>query len=80
VPLNERRLLVSAGVAVGVFGASRFGLVKLIPAIGPISAPIATIGLGVVLASWVAKEGTLGAVIEGAGYGLIAIGVAELGA
>jgi hypothetical protein len=80
MPLNERRLLVAAGTAAAVFGASRFGLVKLIPAVGPVSAPIATIGLGVILAAWVAKDGTLGAVVEGAGYGLIAIGVAELGA
>jgi hypothetical protein len=78
--LNERRVIVSLGVAGGVFAASRFGLVKLIPPVGPISAPIATIALGVIVASWLAKEGTLGAIIEGAGYGLIAIGVAELGA
>lgn len=79
-PLNERRVLIAAGVAGGVFAASRFGLVKLIPAVGPVSAPIATIALGVVVSAWLAKDGTLGAVIEGAGYGLIAIGVAELGA
>jgi hypothetical protein len=79
-PLNERRLTIAAGVAAGVFGASRFGLVKLIPAVGPVSAPIATIALGVIVSSWLAKEGTVGAVIEGVGYGLIAIGIAELGA
>jgi hypothetical protein len=79
-PLNERRVLVAAGVAGGMFVASRFGLVKLIPAVGPVSAPIATIALGVVVSTWLAKDGTLGAVVEGAGYGLIAIGVAELGA
>jgi len=78
-PLNERRVLIAAGTAGGVFVASRFGLLKLIPAVGPVSAPIATIGLGVILAAWLAKDGTLGAVVEGAGYGLIAVGVAELG-
>lgn len=78
-PLNERRVLVAAGVAAGVFAASRFGLVKLIPAIGPIPPAIATIALGVVISGWLAKDGTLGAVVEGAGYGLIAIGVAEIG-
>jgi hypothetical protein len=79
MPLNERRVIIAGGVAAGVFVSSKFGLLKLIPSIGPVPAPIATIAVGVLLSAWLAKDGTVGAVIEGVGYGLVAIGVAELG-
>jgi hypothetical protein len=76
--MNERRIVVAAAAGGVAFAGSRFGVLKQIPGLGPVPAAAVTIALGVVLAAFVDKGGTLGAVVEGAGYGLIAVGALEL--
>lgn len=76
--MDERRLITAAGAGVVAFAGAKYGILKMIPAIGPAPAALVTIAVGVVLAAWVDKAGTAGAIIEGAGYGLIAVGAFEL--
>jgi hypothetical protein len=76
--MDERRLIVAAGAGLVAFAGTKYGVLKMIPAVGPIPAAAATIVLGLVLASWVNKAGNTGAVIEGVGIGLVAIGALEL--
>lgn len=68
---------VAAGLT--VFVGSRYGLLAMIPALGNVGAPLVTIALGAAIAILPSTEGQAGDVIEGIGYGLIAVGVLELG-
>lgn len=76
--MNERKLVVAAGAGVVAFAGTRFGVLKAIPGIGPVPAAAVTILVGLALASWVERPGTAGALIEGIGIGLVAIGALEL--
>jgi len=76
--MNERRIVVAAGAGVVTFVGAKYGVLKQIPGIGPVPAAAVTIVLGVALAAFVEKPGTLGGLIEGAGYGLVAVGALEL--
>ena len=78
--VNEQRVMVAAAAGLTAFAGTRFGLIKMIPAIGPIPAAAATIAVGVLLCAWVSKAGTVGAALEGIGYGLVAVGALELAA
>ena len=78
--MDERRVIVAAGAGLVAFAGTKYGVLKMIPAIGPVPAAAATIALGLVLAAWVQKAGTTGAVIEGVGIGLVAVGALELAA
>ena len=80
IHMDERRVMVAAGAGLVAFAGTKYGLLKMIPSLGPVPASAATIILGLVLAAWVNKAGTTGAVIEGVGYGLIAVGAFELAA
>lgn len=78
--IAEGKAVTAVAVGVTVFAASRSGVLARIPAVGPISAPIATIIIGAILATLLGKAGMTGEILEGAGYGLIAAGVLELSA
>lgn len=78
--MDERRVIVAAGAGLVAFAGTKYGLLKMIPAVGPVPAAAATIVLGLVLAAWVNKSGTTGAIIEGVGIGLVAVGALELAA
>jgi hypothetical protein len=76
--MNERNVIIGVGAGLVAFGGSKYGVLKQIPGLGPVPAAAVTIALGLVLASFVERPGTLGAVIEGVGYGLVAVGALEL--
>jgi hypothetical protein len=76
--VNERRVIIAAGAGLVTFAGTKYGVLKQIPGIGPVPAAVVTIALGVALAAYVEKAGTVGALIEGVGYGLVAIGALEL--
>lgn len=77
--LHESEAVTALSAGATVFAASRFGLLAMIPAAGPLGAPLVTIAIGVAIAVLWDGEGSLGDVTEGIGYGLIAAGVLELG-
>lgn len=68
---------VAAGLT--AFIGSRYGLLGKVPALGNVGAPLVTIALGAAIAVLPSQEGTVGDVLEGIGYGLITVGVLELG-
>lgn len=72
--INERHVIIGAAVAGTVIAGTKYGAFAAIPSLGGISAPLVLIAGGIVLAAVVAKDGPVGAAIEGAGYGLIATG------
>jgi hypothetical protein len=77
--MDERKLIVAGGAGLVAFAGSRFGVLKAIPGIGPVPAAAVTILLGLFLASGsLGRSGNSGAVIEGVGIGLVAIGALEL--
>lgn len=76
--MNERNVVIAAGAGVVAFAGSKYGVLKSIPGLGPVPAAAVTIALGILLSSFVQRPGTLGAVIEGVGYGLVAVGALEL--
>lgn len=76
--MNERRLVVAAAAGGIAFLGSKYGVLKQIPGLGPVPAAAVTIGLGIVLSSFIERPGTIGAALEGVGYGLVAIGALEL--
>lgn len=76
--VNERHVIIAAGAGLVTFAGTKYGVLKQIPGIGPVPAAVVTIALGVALAAFIEKPGTLGAVVEGVGYGLVAIGALEL--
>ena len=78
--MDERRVIVAAGAGLVAFAGTKYGVTKMIPNVGPVPAAAATIVLGLVLAAWIDKPGTSGAIIEGIGIGLVAIGALELAA
>ena len=78
--MNEQRVMVAAAAGLTAFAGTKFGLIKMIPAIGPVPAAAATIAICVLLSAWVSKSGTMGAALEGIGYGLVAVGALELAA
>jgi hypothetical protein len=78
--MDERKVIVAAGAGLVAFAGTKYGVLKMIPAIGPVPAAAATIVLGLVLAAWVQKAGTTGAILEGVGIGLVAVGALELAA
>ena len=78
--VHQPQLTTAIAAGATVFVASRYGLLKMIPAIGPAGAGVVTILLGLAIAVLPSWEGTTGDVTEGIGYGLIAAGVLELGA
>lgn len=75
----EGKMVTAVATGATVFAAARFGVLQRIPAIGPVPAPIATILLGVLIVGFLGKSGMVGEVLDGAGYGLIAAGVLEMG-
>lgn len=76
--MDDRRIVVAAGAGAVAFVGARYAVLKQIPAIGPVPAAAVTILAGLLLAGWVTRPGTVGALIEGAGIGLVAIGALEL--
>lgn len=76
--INERRVVIGVTAAAAAWGGTHYGVAKMIPGIGPVGAPLVLIALGAVLVT-IAREGTLGAALEGAGYGAIVVGALELG-
>lgn len=78
--MDERRVIVAAGAGLIAFAGTKYGVLKLIPAVGPVPAAAATIILGLFLSAYMTKAGTTGAVLEGIGIGLVAIGALELAA
>lgn len=78
--VHQPQLITAIATGATVFVASRYGLLKMIPALGNVGAPLVTIALGVAVAALPSVEGTTGDVLEGIGYGLIAAGVLEIGA
>lgn len=78
--INERRAVVAVATAATVFAGTRYGFIGSIPAIGGVNPGIVAIGIGAFLAVAWTKEGTVGAALEGAGYGLIAAGALALAA
>jgi hypothetical protein len=76
--MNERNIVIGAGAGLVAFAGTKYGVLKQIPGLGPVPAAAITIALGLVVASFVERPGTLGAVIEGVGYGLVAVGALEL--
>ena len=76
--MDERRLMVAAAAGLTAYAGTKYGILKMIPAVGPVPAAAATIVVGIVLAAWVEKSGTAGALIEGVGVGLVTIGALEL--
>lgn len=75
---DDSKLVVLASAGLTAWAGTRYGLTAMIPAVGPVGAPIATIALGVVLVTMLRAGGTLGQVVEGVGYGLVAVGALEL--
>ena len=78
--MDERRVIVAAGAGLVAFAGTKYGVVKMIPGLGPVPAAAVTVLLGLVLAAYIDKAGTSGAIIEGIGIGLVAIGALELAA
>lgn len=77
--MDERKIIVAAGAGAVAFVGAKYGILKQIPGLGPVPAAAVTIIIGLALASGVIRvNGTLGAVVEGAGIGLVAIGALEL--
>jgi hypothetical protein len=76
--MNERNVIIAGGAGLVAFAGTKYGVLKAIPGLGPVPAAAVTIALGVLLASFVQRPGTLGAVIEGVGYGLVTVGAIEL--
>ena len=76
--MDERRMIVAVGAGAIAFVGAKYGLLKQIPGIGPVPAAAVTILVGVALLSFGPKGGTSGAIIEGAGIGLVALGALEL--
>jgi hypothetical protein len=76
--VNERKVIIAAGAGIVTFAGTKFGVLKQIPGIGPVPAAAVTIALGIVLASFIERPGTMGAIVEGVGYGLVAVGALEL--
>ena len=78
--MNERRLMVAGAAGVAAFAATKYGVLKMIPAVGPVPSAVAAIILGLAITGWVEKSGTLGAAIEGVGIALVVAGALELSA
>jgi hypothetical protein len=76
--MNERNVIIAAGTGLIAFGGTKYGVLKQIPGLGPVPAAAVTIALGIVLSSVIERPGTLGAVLTGVGYGLVAVGALEL--
>jgi hypothetical protein len=76
--MNDRRVVVAAGAGIVVFLGAKFGVLKQIPGIGPVPAAVVTIALGVAIAAFLDRPGTIGGLIEGGGYGLVGVGALEL--
>lgn len=76
--MNERKVIVAAGAGAVAFAGTKYGVLKQIPGLGPVPAAAVTILIGIVLSSWVEKPGTTGALLEGVGIGLVAIGALEI--
>ena len=76
--MDERKLVVAAGAGVVAFAGTKFGVLKAVPGIGPVPAAAVTILVGLALASFVSRPGTAGALLEGVGIGLVAIGALEI--
>lgn len=76
--MDDRRIIVAVGAGAVAFAGAKYGVLKQIPGLGPVPAAAVTILLGLFLAGFIQKPGTIGAVIEGAGIGLVAIGALEL--
>ena len=77
--LHEAQAVKAVAAGATAFAATKYGLAAMVPALGPVGAPIVTIAIGVALAVFLDHSGTVGDVVEGAGYGLIIVGVFELG-
>ena len=78
--MDERKVIVAAGAGLVAFAGTKYGVLKMIPSLGPVPAAGATIVIGLVLAAYVNKAGTTGAILEGVGIGLVAVGALELAA
>lgn len=77
--VDNRKIIVTAGAGAVAFVGAKYAVLKSIPPIGPVPAAAVTIVLGLALASGTLRvNGDLGALIEGAGIGLVAIGALEL--
>ena len=78
---SESRAVTAVAAGATAYVGIRTGVLKSIPALGPATAPMITIVLGLVVATMLGgRGGTTGQAIEGIGIGLIVIGVSELGA
>ena len=75
---DDTKLVTAAAAGATAWAGTRYGLTSMIPGVGPVTAPIATVILGVILAAGGFGSGTIGNVVEGVGYGLVTIGALEL--
>lgn len=76
--LKQRELVTGVVVGVTAFAGLKYGIIGRLPATGPVTPPMWSIIIGIVLAAGVDGGGMGGDVIEGVGYGLIAAGAAAL--
>lgn len=75
---SESRATIAVATGVTVYAGTKTGALGLIPSLGPVSAPLAAIILGFVIATMGGKGGLAGDVIQGVGYGLVGVGALEL--
>ena len=76
--MNERKVIIAACAGLVTFAGTKYGVLKQIPGLGPVPAAAVTIALGVLLAAFIERPGTTGAILEGVGYGLVAVGALEI--
>lgn len=76
--INESHAVIAVAAGATAFAGTKFGLIGLVPSLGPVSEPLVLIALGAVLSTVIGGEGTTGDIIEGVGYGLITVGALAL--
>lgn len=77
---RKRGAIAAAAAAATVYFVPRSGLESAIPSIDGITVPVVLILAGFVLIAVAPTDGDFGAVAEGAGFGLLALGVGSFGA
>lgn len=77
---SETRAVTAVAAGATAYAVLKFGVLSRIPSVGPLSAPLATIILGAILATSIKASGLTGEAAHGVGYGLIVAGVLTSGA
>ena len=76
--MRKAELVMGATAAVVAFGSNKMALQSRIPSIGPVSAPITLIVVGLAILAFAKIDGTVGDVVDGVGVGLAAYGASQL--